>query len=93
VWFTLSHGILDEIYSPRVDYACTRNFGLIVTDGRGYFSEEKRDAASTTRIRASSIRLRVRRRAHLSSARRELPALGSRSLSSQPELRQLDHCR
>ena len=25
---------------------CTRDFGLIVTDGRGYFSEEKRDAAT-----------------------------------------------
>ena len=24
VWFTLSHSILDEIYYPRVDYACTR---------------------------------------------------------------------
>ena len=23
VWFTLSHGILDEIYFPRVDTACT----------------------------------------------------------------------
>jgi len=42
VWFTLSHGILNEIYFPRVDQACTRDFGLIVTDGRGYFAEEKR---------------------------------------------------
>ena len=42
VWFTLSHGILNEIYFPRVDQACTRDFGLIVTDGRGFFSEEKR---------------------------------------------------
>lgn len=42
VWFTLSHGILNEIYFPRVDQACTRDFGLIVTDGRSYFSEEKR---------------------------------------------------
>ena len=25
VWFTLSHGILDEIYYPRVDQACTRH--------------------------------------------------------------------
>jgi glucoamylase len=48
-WFTLSHGILDEIYYPRVDYACTRDFGLIVTDRLGYFSEEKRDAASMIR--------------------------------------------
>ena len=42
VWFTLSHGILNEIYFPRVDQACTRDFGLIVTDGCGFFSEEKR---------------------------------------------------
>jgi len=42
VWFTLSHGILNEIYFPRVDHACTRDFGLIITDGRGFFSEEKR---------------------------------------------------
>ena len=42
VWFTLSHGILDEVYYPRVDQACTRDFGLIVTNGRDFFSEEKR---------------------------------------------------
>ena len=45
VWFTISHGILDEIYFPRVDQACTRDFGLIVTDGRAFFSEEKRHCA------------------------------------------------
>ncbi len=43
VWFTLSHGILDEIYYPRVDQACTRDFGLIVTGLDGFFAEEKRD--------------------------------------------------
>ena len=43
VWFTTGYGILDEIYFPRVDRACTRDLGLIVTDGRAYFSEEKRD--------------------------------------------------
>lgn len=42
VWFTLSHGILNEIYYPRVDTACTRDFGLLVTDGKSFFSEEKR---------------------------------------------------
>jgi len=42
VWFTLSHGILNEIYFPRVDQACTRDQEFIVTDGQGYFSEEKR---------------------------------------------------
>jgi glucoamylase len=42
VWFTISHGIVNEIYYPRVDQACTRDLGLIVTDGRDLFSEEKR---------------------------------------------------
>ncbi|MBB3457508.1 glucoamylase [Rhizobium sp. BK313] len=43
VWFTASHGILNEIYAPRLDMACVRDFGFIVT-AEGYFSEEKRDA-------------------------------------------------
>ncbi len=47
VWFTISHGILNEIYYPRVDQACTRDLGLIITDGKDFFSEEKRHAAST----------------------------------------------
>jgi glucoamylase len=42
VWYTFSHGILNEVYFPRVDQACTRDQGLIITDGHSYFSEEKR---------------------------------------------------
>jgi glucoamylase len=55
VWFTLSHGILNEIYYPRIDQACTRDLGLIVTDGRSFFSEEKRDANSTVRPVAEGV--------------------------------------
>lgn len=46
VWFTISHGILNEIYYPRVDQACTRDLGFIVTGPDGFFSEEKRDCDS-----------------------------------------------
>src|SRR5919199_2643461 len=46
VWFTLSHGILNEVYYPRMDWACTRDMGLIVTDGQDFFSEEKRHTQS-----------------------------------------------
>ncbi|MCC7326858.1 MAG: glucan 1,4-alpha-glucosidase [Burkholderiales bacterium] len=46
VWFTLSHGILNEIYYPRLDSPGTRDIGLIVTDGQDFFSEEKRHAHS-----------------------------------------------
>jgi len=42
VWFTLSHGILNEVYFPRVDQACTRDLGFLVTNGQDFFSEEKR---------------------------------------------------
>ncbi len=48
VWFTVSHGILNEIYYPRVDQACTRDMGMLVTDGKGYFSDEKRNARHRT---------------------------------------------
>jgi len=55
VWFTLSHGILNEVYYPRVDSACTRDFGLIVTDGASYFSEEKRHARSDVSLLAPGV--------------------------------------
>lgn len=55
VWFTLSHGILNEVYYPRVDHACTRDLGFIVTDGDTYFSEEKRNARSETSTMAPGI--------------------------------------
>ncbi len=44
VWFTTSHGILNEIYYPRVDQACIRDMGFLVAHPDGFFSEEKRDA-------------------------------------------------
>jgi glucoamylase len=46
VWFTFSHGILNEIYYPRIDNACIRDMGLVVTNGVDFFSEEKRDTKS-----------------------------------------------
>ncbi|MHB1815784.1 MAG: hypothetical protein ACYCUE_13305 [Steroidobacteraceae bacterium] len=55
VWFTLSHGIFNEIYYPRVDQACVRDMGLIVTDGASFFSEEKRDATSEVHWLAEGV--------------------------------------
>ena len=49
VWFTLSHGILNEVYFPRVDQACTRDMGFIVTNGSDFFSEEKRNCTFENR--------------------------------------------
>lgn len=44
VWFTISHGIVNEVYYPKTDIANIRDFGFIVTDREDFFSEEKRDA-------------------------------------------------
>src|SRR5665213_1252626 len=46
VWFTISHGVLNEVYYPRVDQANIRDMGLLVTDGSTFFSEEKRHTTS-----------------------------------------------
>lgn len=46
LWFTISHGIVNEVYYPRLDQANTRDLGFIVTDGEAFFSEEKRHARS-----------------------------------------------
>ncbi len=43
LWFTLAYGILNEIYFPRVDCANTRDAQYLITDGRSFFHEEKRD--------------------------------------------------
>jgi glucoamylase len=43
VWFTLSHGILNEIYYPTVDQPNTRDVQLLITDGESFLHEEKRD--------------------------------------------------
>src|SRR5260370_22677786 len=42
LWFTLSHGIINEIYYPHVDQPNTRDFQLLITDGESFCHEEKR---------------------------------------------------
>ncbi len=43
VWFTTSHGILNEIYHPTIDRPQTRDREFLVSDGETFFHEEKRD--------------------------------------------------
>ncbi|MGB6975785.1 MAG: glycoside hydrolase family 15 protein [Terracidiphilus sp.] len=43
VWFTCSHGILNEIYHPTIDRAQVRDMEFLVTDGESFAHEEKRD--------------------------------------------------
>jgi glucoamylase len=43
LWFTLSHGIVNEIYYPHVDRPNTRDFEFLISDGETFCHEEKRD--------------------------------------------------
>lgn len=43
VWFTLSHGIVNEIYFPHVDTPNTRDLQFLITDGESFCHEERRD--------------------------------------------------
>jgi glucoamylase len=47
VWFTCSHGILNEIYHPTIDSAQVRDMEFLVTDGETFAHEEKRDLLTT----------------------------------------------
>ncbi|MBK6289718.1 MAG: glycosyl hydrolase [Gammaproteobacteria bacterium] len=42
LWFTLGHGILNEVYYPRVDLPQIRDLGFIVADDEGFWCEVKR---------------------------------------------------
>ena len=46
VWFTCSHGILNEIYHPTIDLAQVRDMEFLVSDGETFAHEEKRDMES-----------------------------------------------
>jgi glucoamylase len=46
VWFTVAQGILTEVYYPHIDQAQIGDLQFLVTDGVGYFSEQKRDTVS-----------------------------------------------
>jgi glucoamylase len=42
-WYTVSHGILNEIYYPTIDRPQIRDMEFLFTDGETFFHEEKRD--------------------------------------------------
>lgn len=40
LWFTVGRGVLNEVYFPRLDQACSRDLRLIVTDDQGFYCDE-----------------------------------------------------
>lgn len=64
VWFTVSHGILNEIYYPTIDRPQVRDMELLITDGETFFHEEKRDFEHKFEyIDADSLAVRITSRA------------------------------
>jgi glucoamylase len=49
LWFTLSHGIINEVYYPHVDTPNTRDLQFLITDGETFCHEEKRDLDHQTK--------------------------------------------
>ncbi len=43
VWFTLSQGILSEVFYPHVTHPQVGDLQLLFSDGNGFFAEQKRD--------------------------------------------------
>jgi glucoamylase len=50
LWFTLSHGIVNEVYYPHVDTPNTRDLQFLITDGETFCHEERRDLDHRTEI-------------------------------------------
>jgi len=63
VWYTMSHGILNEIYYPTIDRPQTRDMEFLFTDGDTFFHEEKRDLDYDFEyVDADALAVRVRAR-------------------------------
>jgi glucoamylase len=48
LWFTVSDGVLNEIYFPTIDQPQVRDLQFLITDGETFFHEERRNLISTT---------------------------------------------
>lgn len=55
VWFTISHGIVNEVFFPRTDFANTRDIELLVASGSDFFSEEKRHTEHSFKVAEDGI--------------------------------------
>ena len=60
IWFTLSHGILNEVYYPTIDKPQIRDLQFLITDGETFFHEERRDLNSDIElIRRDALGYRI----------------------------------
>jgi glucoamylase len=64
VWFTVGHGILNEVYYPRVDIPQIRDLGFIVADDKGFWVEVKRQCQHTVSTEEVAIPAIIIRHTH-----------------------------
>ncbi|MGD2081526.1 MAG: glycoside hydrolase family 15 protein [Chromatiales bacterium] len=57
VWYTLGHGIVNEVYYPRIDIPQIRDLGFIVADDAGFWVEVKRLGDCEVKLPAPGIPL------------------------------------
>jgi len=57
LWFSLGHGIVNEVYYPRIDIPQIRDLGFIVADDHGFWVEVKRSDDYTLTVPASGVPL------------------------------------
>jgi glucoamylase len=55
LWFTIGHGIINEVYYPRADIPQIRDLGFIVADGRGFWAEVKRFEKRDVRLAVEGV--------------------------------------
>ncbi len=59
VWFTVSKGILNEIYYPTIDRPQIRDLQYLITDGETFFSDERRLLNTHERLVPDALGFRV----------------------------------
>src|SRR2546427_3362691 len=60
VWFTMSRGVLNEVYYPTVDRPQIRDLQYLITDGRSFFHDQRRHLKCTSEyIDERSLGVRV----------------------------------
>ena len=47
VWFTIANGIITEVFYPTVDTANIKDLQLLITDGKTFVDEERKDTISS----------------------------------------------
>ncbi|MFB3891825.1 MAG: glycoside hydrolase family 15 protein [Phycisphaerae bacterium] len=59
VWFTVSKGIINEVYYPTIDHPQIRDLQYLVTDGQTFFSDERRMNNTCERLDPHALGYRI----------------------------------